>query len=92
MFKRTMRILNAIFEYFEGVGRLRAWAELKLLSDHTLQRMGLSPELVKKGPEHWPWRAESGANGTLGAEVAAVPTDTPDTRVQASAPPRNKAA
>ena len=58
-------VLHSISDLVEEDCRMRDWAELRLKSDETLERMGLSPDLVRKGPEHWPWRADAPASGGL---------------------------
>lgn len=43
----------------EEIGRVRAWSVLRTMDPGLLERAGISPALIEKGPDAWPWRAEN---------------------------------
>lgn len=47
---------------FEEIGRVRVWTVLRTMDGGLLERAGISPELLEKGPDAWPWRAGNDEN------------------------------
>lgn len=50
------RIMHALIDALERSAQKRTREYLLGLSDRHLDDMGLSRELLKQGPEAWPWR------------------------------------
>ncbi len=57
-----MTFLRRLVEHFDRlaipIGRARAWGHLRDMSDERLLELGYSPELVARGVDAWPWRAD----------------------------------
>lgn len=58
------RIIHALTDAQERSARKQTRAYLLSLSDRFLDDMGLSRELIKQGPEAWPWRKPEEALGS----------------------------
>ena len=59
------RIMNAWMEGMERSAQRQARQYLLGLSDSFLKDMGISRELLKQGPDAWPWRLEEAPRGDL---------------------------
>lgn len=49
---------KSLFNAFEKSGRARALSVLRGMDTRTLQDLGYSPMLLRKGLSAWPWRME----------------------------------
>ena len=58
MSSRFSKFVSSLNEWIVAVGQARAWSELRMMGDLRLQQLGFSPELIKKGPEYFPWRQD----------------------------------
>lgn len=63
------RIMHALTDALERNAQQRTREYLLSLSDRHLQDMGFSRELIKQGPNAWPWRIPEEPVGTLSAAM-----------------------
>ena len=72
------RIMHALTDALERSAQMRTREYLLGLSDRHLDDMGLSRELVKQGPNAWPWRKPSDplVPSLMPAAIAELNTDS----------------
>jgi len=69
------RMMRALTDALERNGQQRTREYLLGLSDRHLEDMGFSRELIKQGPNAWPWRIPEEPAGTLSAAMRQHKTD-----------------
>jgi hypothetical protein len=70
------RWMNALTDALERNAQQRTREYLLGLSDGFLADMGLSRELIKQGPDAWPWRIPQEPVATLAAPLKERNTDS----------------